>query len=116
MEEISPGKVQNLSPRADRLYLMRLDDLWASLFAPACRPHPASLPVRVPTVEGLLPASFSFTSRLRLAVRYGCHHRLRLAPFIQLDSAHAGHTGAVLLDRAGRVFPLPPTDVVLPVT
>jgi len=26
---------------------------------PVCRPHPASLPVRVPTVEGLLRASFS---------------------------------------------------------
>src|SRR5450631_4337694 len=61
--------------------------------SPACRPHQASLPVRVPTVEGLLHASFSFTSRLRLAFRYGCRHRLRLAPFIQLDSAHAGHTG-----------------------
>jgi hypothetical protein len=59
---------------------------------PACRPHRASLPVRVPTVESLLAASFSFTSRLRLAVRYGCRHRPRLAPFIQLDSAHAGHT------------------------
>src|SRR5882757_2747808 len=59
---------------------------------PACRPRPASLPVRVPTVESLLRASFSFTSRLRLAFRYGCRHRLRLAPFIQLDSAHAGHT------------------------
>src|ERR1700737_4766344 len=63
---------------------------------PACRPHPASLPVRVPTVESLLRASFSFASRLRLAFRYGCRHRLRLAPFIQLDSAHAGHTGAGL--------------------
>jgi hypothetical protein len=63
-------------------------------YQPACRPHPASLPVRVPTVESLLPASFSFTSRLRLAVHYGCRHRLRLAPFIQQDSAHAGHTGA----------------------
>ncbi len=62
-------------------------------FQPARRPHPASLPVRVPTVESLLRASFSFTSRLRLAFRYGCRHRLRLAPFIQLDSAHAGHTG-----------------------
>src|SRR5688572_23616189 len=61
---------------------------------PARRPLPASLPIRVPTVEGLLPASFSFTSRLRLAVHYGCRHRLRLAPFIQQDSAHAGHTGA----------------------
>src|SRR5882762_5475811 len=59
---------------------------------PACRPHPASLPFCVPTVESLLRASFSFTSRLRLAFHYGCRHRLRLAPFIQLDSAHAGHT------------------------
>jgi hypothetical protein len=60
---------------------------------PACRPRPASLPIRVPTVESLLSASFGFTSRLRLAVHYGCRHRLRLAPFIQQDSAHAGHTG-----------------------
>src|SRR5882757_5690958 len=35
----------------------------------ACRPHPASLPVRVPTVESLPSASFSFASRLRLAVQ-----------------------------------------------
>src|SRR5688572_24639814 len=35
---------------------------------PACRPHPASLPIRIPTVESLLSASSSFTSRLRLAV------------------------------------------------
>ena len=61
---------------------------------PARRPQQASLPVRVPTVESLLHASFDFTSRLRLALRYGCRHRLRLAPFIQQDSAHAGHTGA----------------------
>src|ERR1035438_9327709 len=27
---------------------------------PACRPHPASLPVRVPTVESLPPASYGF--------------------------------------------------------
>jgi len=61
---------------------------------PAHRSHPASLPVRVPTVESLLRASFSFASRLRFALHYGCRHRLRLAPFIQQDSAHAGHTGA----------------------
>src|SRR5260370_162872 len=54
----------------------------------------ASLPVRVPRVESLLPASFGFASRLRLAVCYGYPHRSRLAPFIQQDSAHAGHTGA----------------------
>ena len=61
---------------------------------PACRPHPASLPVCVPAVESLLRASFSFASRLRLAFRYGCRHLLRRAPFISLDSARAGHTGA----------------------
>src|ERR1019366_7042415 len=60
--------------------------------SPARRPHPASLPVRVPAVESLLRASFGFTSRLRLAFRYGYRHRPRLDPFIQLDSAHAGHT------------------------
>jgi hypothetical protein len=49
---------------------------------PACRPHPASLPIRVPTVEGLLPASFSFTSRLRLAVR------LRLRSSVPIGSFH----------------------------
>ena len=32
---------------------------------PARRPHPASLSVRVPTVEGLSAASFSLASRLR---------------------------------------------------
>ena len=37
MKEISPGKVQNFSPRAVWLYRLRLDDLWASLY-------PASLP------------------------------------------------------------------------
>ncbi len=40
MQEISPGKVQNLSPRADWLYLMRLDDLWASLFGASLPPAP----------------------------------------------------------------------------
>ena len=72
---------------------------------PACRPHPASLPVRLSTVENLLRASFSFASRLRLAFRYGCRHRLRLAPFIQLDSAHAGHT-----PRGTLVPPCPPFE------
>src|SRR5580693_5248141 len=67
--------------------------------SPACRPHPASPPVRVPAVESLLRASFGFASRLRLAFRYGCRHRPRLAPFIQLDSAHAGHTTRGLYPR-----------------
>ena len=40
MEEISPGKVQNLFPRAAWLYLMRLDDLWTSLFRASLSPAP----------------------------------------------------------------------------
>jgi hypothetical protein len=40
MEEVSPGKVQNLFPRAARLYLMRLDDFWASLFVASSPPAP----------------------------------------------------------------------------
>jgi hypothetical protein len=38
--------VQNLSPRAARLYLMRLDDLWASLF-PASLPPASGLPADI---------------------------------------------------------------------
>ena len=34
-----PGKVQNLSPGAIRLYPMRIDDSRASLFVAVCRPH-----------------------------------------------------------------------------
>ena len=49
---------------------------------PACRPHPASLPVCIPTVEGLPAASSSFTSRLRLAVR------LRLPSSVPIGSFH----------------------------
>src|ERR1022692_3286519 len=59
---------------------------------PACRPHPASLPVRIPTVKGLLHASFSFP--LQLSPSVAPCASLRLPPFIQQDSAHAGHTGA----------------------
>ena len=92
--ELSPGKVQNLSPRAVRLPGASRMTFGLRCSQPARRPHPASLPVRVPTVESLLRASFSFTLRLRLALRYGCRHQLRRDPFISLDSAHAGHTGA----------------------
>src|SRR4051812_40081127 len=80
---------------------------------PACRPHPASLPVRVPAVESLLRASFSFASRLRLAFRYGYRHRLRLAPFIQQDSAHAGHTGAAAAAALGAAPAKKPNFLVI---
>src|SRR5260370_21978509 len=67
--EASPGKVQESLPSCRPA----LPDASRMTFGlrccqPACRPHQASLPVRVPTVESLLSASFSFTSRLRLAV------------------------------------------------
>ena len=49
---------------------------------PACRPHPASLPVRLPAVESLPSASFSYASRLRLAVQ------LRLLSLVPIGSFH----------------------------
>ena len=90
--KLSPGKVLILSPRALRLYLVRRDDLWASLLLASLPPHPASLPVRVPTVESLSSAAFGLASRLHLAVDYGYRPQFRQAPFILIESAHAGHT------------------------
>ena len=99
-------RCQNLSPRAVRLYPVRLGDFWASLF-------PASLPPALGLTAGSCSYGRWFAIRcfqLRLAAtpcrfRYGCRHRLRLAPFIQRDSAHAGHTGADPLVCAGRPRP-----------
>ena len=62
-------------------------------YAHACRPRPASLPIRVPTV-GVLPAT-SFSHGLAaaaLSFSYGYFHQFRLVRFIQLVEAHAGHT------------------------
>jgi hypothetical protein len=58
--EISPGKVhEHFGLRAVRLYLMRLSvTLGFRVFSHAYRPHPASLPVRVPTVVVLATAFF----------------------------------------------------------
>ena len=68
----------------------------------AYRPYAASLPVRVPTVKGLFPASFGLAARLaphdfRSAVPYGYLHRSRQDRFILRESAHAGHTGSRFL-------------------
>ena len=85
--------MQNLSPRAIRLYLMRLDDLLGfavpGQLAARTRPHSQFVFLWSRVCYALLSAS---PRCLRLALRYGCRHRPRLAPFIQLDSAHAGHT------------------------
>jgi len=81
-EKLSPGKVQNLPPRAVRLYRVRLGWLLGfavpSQLAARTRPHCRFVYLRS---RVLLRASFSFTSRLRLAFRYGCRHRLRLGSF-----------------------------------
>ena len=74
----------------------------------AYRPYAASLPVRVPTVKGLFPASFGLAARLaphdfRSAVPYGYLHRSRQDRFILRESAHAGHTG-VRFQRAVSAF------------
>src|SRR5437763_12468209 len=65
---------------------------------PACRPHPASLPVRVPTVEDLPPPSFTLASRLHLAVRLrlpssapiGSFHPIRFCPCWTHPAAASG--------------------------
>ena len=75
------------------------DDFRALLF-------PASLPPAPGLTAGSCSYGRRFATRflqwLHLAFRYGCRHRLRLAPFIQRDSAHAGHTGAGALARGRR--------------
>ena|SRR5580692_859842 len=61
----------------------------------ACRPHPASLSVRVPTLAHLLTASFSRAltgSTLQFGYRY--RHRFGRIPFNPIVHAHAGHTSA----------------------
>ena len=61
-QEISPGKDLHFPLRAIRLYLACLDENWASRLLARSSPTPASLPVRVPTVESLPAASFSSTT------------------------------------------------------
>jgi hypothetical protein len=86
---------------------------------PACRPHPASLPVRVPTVEDLLPASFSFASRLRLAVPLrlpssapiGSFHPIRFCPCWAHPAAPALMPARFAVRRVSMFFqPRKPVD------
>jgi hypothetical protein len=56
-----------------------------------CRPRCQFVFLRSRVCYPLLSAS---PRGYALRFRYGYRHRLRLAPFIQQDSAHAGHTGA----------------------
>ena len=73
------------------------DDFWASLF-------PASLPPAPGLAADLCSCGRKFATRFfqfRLAARpcvsLRLSHLLRRAPFISIDSAHAGHTGTGLL-------------------
>ncbi len=77
VKEISPGKVQNLSPRAVWLYLMRLDELSASLF-------PASLP----PAPGLTASFYSYPSRVccPLLSASPCGYALRFATVAVIGS------------------------------
>ncbi|ATV15525.1 hypothetical protein CT122_00310 [Pseudomonas syringae pv. actinidiae] len=60
------------------------------------RPHPASLPVRVPAVAPLLRASFSLASRRPPCVSLQLSSLSLATAFKWLVSAHAGHTGSEL--------------------
>ena len=71
----------------------------------ACRPLPASLPVRVPMVAVLPAASFSSTlAGVALRFSYGCSHQLRCHLFMSLVQAHAGHTIANLPIGSGKAL------------
>ncbi len=61
------------------------------------RPHPASLPVRVPAVVPLLRASFSLASRRPPCVSLQLSSLSLATAFKWLVSAHAGHTGSGLV-------------------
>ena len=88
-EEISPGKVQNLSSRAVRLYLMRLDDCWASL-----------LPASLPPAPGLA-ANFCSYGR-KFAFRF---FRLHLAA-TPCGSATVAVIGSDWLLSSNKILPM----------
>jgi hypothetical protein len=95
--EISPGKVPKPSARAARLYWMRLSVTVGFRGSQHTnRPHPASLPVRVPTVVPLLRASFSLASRRPPCVSLQLSSLSLAIAFRWLVLAHAGHTGSRL--------------------
>ena len=87
-EEISPGKVQTLSPRAVRLYLVRLDDLWASLFPASLPPAPGLTVASCSYGRGFAPRFFQLclaatpcgSLRLPSSAPVGSFHPTRFCP------------------------------------
>ncbi len=96
MQEISPGKVQNLSPRADWLYLMRLDDLWASLFGASLPPAPGLTASSCPYGREFatrffrlrLAATPCVSLRLPSSAPIGSFHPIRFCPCWAHASGH----------------------------
>ncbi len=96
MQEISPGKVQNLSPRADWLYLMRLDDLWASLFGASLPPAPGLTASSCPYGREFatrffrlrLAATPCVSLRLPSSAPIGSFHPIRFCPCWAHTSGH----------------------------
>ena len=69
--------------------------------------HPASLPVRVPTVAPSTPGPFAPDPRgSNLAYGYGWRHLPRRAPFSPVDTAPARHTSSTFtrFDRTQRAI------------
>jgi len=98
--EISPGKGLNFPHAPSGFTWCVLMRVGLRRCLPACRPHPASLPVHVLMVVGLPAASFI----LRLAASdlrfgYGYSHQFRQLRFRLLVQAHAGHTSGARTHR-----------------
>jgi hypothetical protein len=84
-----PGKVPELSARIARLYLVRLSVTFGfRILSHAHRPHPASLPVRVPTIVPLLRTSFALS-----ASRHPPCPSLRLLSLLPVISFHSTSSG-----------------------
>jgi hypothetical protein len=91
--EVSPGKGLNFLRIPSGCTCCVLMRVGLRVCWHACRPQPASLPVRVPMVADLLPASFSSTlAGVALRLHYSCSHQLRCHLFMSLVQSHAGHT------------------------
>ena len=111
--EISPSKVLHLSPRAARLYLVRLDGVRVSLLLASSPPAPGLAAGSCSCGRGF---AFRFL-QLHLAATPCGSARVgpitSLGIFHPLDTAHVGRTsGGFLAAEEGRfLIALPPSSV-----